>query len=59
VFPHVFAAIEGLSIGEVISYLEVLAWEAERARKPVMGLPGNAPFHKAGSVRDERERWEG
>jgi glycerate-2-kinase len=28
---------------------------AEKARKPVIGVPGNAPFHKAGVARDERE----
>ena len=34
---------------------EALAREAERARKPVVVVLNNAPFHKAGAVRDERE----
>ena len=56
--PHVFVSIEGLPSGEVVSYLEALAREAERARKPVVVVLDNAPFHKAGAVRDEREGWE-
>jgi len=35
-------------IGEVVSYLEALAREAERARQPVVVVLDNAPFQRPG-----------
>lgn len=43
---------------EVLSYLEALAEEAERDGKPIVVVLDNAPFHKAGAVRDARAGWE-
>lgn len=43
---------------EVIAYVDVLAEEAEREGKPVVVVLDNAPFHKAGAVRDARAGWE-
>jgi len=45
--------------GEVLSYLGSLAEEAERRGKPVVVVLDNAPFHKAGAVRNARAGWEG
>jgi hypothetical protein len=42
------------SAEEVVSYLETLAREAQRARKPVVGVPGNASFYKAGAGTSEK-----
>ena len=44
--------------GEVIAYLGALAERAEREGKPVVVVLDNAPFHKAGAVRDARAGWE-
>ena len=44
--------------GEVLSYLNDLAERAEREGKPVVVILDNAPFHKAGAVRDARAGWE-
>ena len=44
--------------GEVLSYLNDLAERAEREGKPVVVVLDNAPFHKAGAVRDARTGWE-
>lgn len=43
---------------EVMGYLDALAEEAERGGKPVVVVLDNAPFHKAGAVRDARAGWE-
>ncbi len=45
--------------GEVIDYLDALAERAEREGKPVVVVLDNAPFHKAGAVREARAGWEG
>ncbi len=42
----------------VLSYLDALAEEAEREGVPVVVVLDNAPFHKAGAVRDARAGWE-
>ena len=44
--------------GEVLSYLNDLAEKAEREGKPLVVVLDNAPFHKAGAVRDARTGWE-
>ncbi len=44
--------------GEVLSYLDALAEEAEREGRAVVVVLDNAPFHKAGAVRDARSGWE-
>lgn len=44
--------------GEVVSYLEVLAREAESSAKPVMVVLDNASFHTAGAVQEKRPEWE-
>ncbi len=44
--------------GEVIEYLDALAEEAEFGGTPVVVVLDNAPFHKAGAVRDARAGWE-
>lgn len=44
--------------GEVTGYLEALAEEAEREGRPVVVVLDNAPFHKAGAVRDRRPEWQ-
>ncbi len=38
--------------GEVIGYLDAVAEGAEREGKPIMVVLDNAPFDKAGAVRD-------
>ncbi len=43
---------------EVIGYLDALAEEAERERKPVVVVLDRAPFHRAGAVRERRTVWE-
>jgi putative transposase len=54
-----YRALEGsCRSGEVIDDLDALAEEAEREGKPVVVVLDNAPFHKAGSVRDARVGWE-
>ncbi len=44
--------------GEVVSYLDALAEEAEREGKPVVVVLDRAPFHRAGAVRERRPGWE-
>ncbi len=44
--------------GEVLSYLNSLAEEAERKGRRVVVVLDNAPFHKAGAIRDARAGWE-
>ncbi len=45
--------------GEVIGYLDTLAEGAQREGKLVVVVLDNAPFHKAGAVRDAQAEWEG
>jgi putative transposase len=44
--------------GEVLSYLGSLAQKAQREGRRVVVVLDNAPFHKAGAVRDARAWWE-
>ncbi len=44
--------------GEVISYLDALAEEAEGDNKPVVVVLDNAPFHTAGAIEDRRPAWK-
>lgn len=44
--------------GEVLSYLDSLAEEAERKGRRVVVVLDNAPFHKAGAIQDARAGWE-
>ena len=44
--------------GEVLGYLDSLTQEAERKGRRVVVVLDNAPFHKAGAVRDARPGWE-
>ncbi len=44
--------------GGALSYLELLAEKAQKEGKPVVVVLDNAPFHKAGAVRDARTGWE-
>lgn len=44
--------------GEVIGYLGALAERAQRDGARVVVVLDNAPFHKAGAVRDARPGWE-
>ncbi len=43
---------------EVLSYLDLLAEQAEREGKPVVVVLDRAPFHRAGAVRERRPEWE-
>jgi hypothetical protein len=42
----------------MIGYLHALTGEVERWKKRVVMVLDNAPFHKAGAVRDRRPGWE-
>ena len=44
--------------GEVLSYLDSLAEEAQKQGRRVVVVLDNAPFHKAGAVWDARSGWE-
>jgi putative transposase len=44
--------------GEVLGYLDSLAEEAQREGRRVVVVLDNAPFHKAGAIRDARPGWE-
>ena len=44
--------------GEVLGSLDSLTQEAERKGRRVVVVLDNAPFHKAGAVRDARPGWE-
>jgi putative transposase len=44
--------------GEVLTYLDSLAEEAERKGRRVVVVLDNAPFHKAGAIQDARAGWE-
>ena len=44
--------------GEVKSYLDALAEEAEREGKPCVVVLDNAPFHTSGMIREREEQWE-
>lgn len=42
----------------MVDYLDLLAEKAELEGKPVVVVLDNAPFHKAGAVRERRAGWE-
>lgn len=55
-----YRMLEGPSCrtGEVLGYLNSLAEEAESKGRRVVVVLDNAPFHKAGAIRDARAGWE-